>query len=247
LTAIIGVAFCLGALTALWAARPWDRAARSEQLAARSNDTSLTGAPVGSVGTYGETYGRADAARPGAEPAPPPSDAPAGGSSARGRAVPPAARGTDAAAAPPADLLSRDLVIPVQGVTASELQPTFHAERGARTHEAIDVLAPRGTPVLAAEAGEIAKLFYSIRGGKTIYQFERSGRYCYYYAHLDSYARGLKEGRQVREGEVIGYVGSSGNADEDAPHLHFAIFKLGPEKRWWEGTPIDPYPLLARR
>ena len=96
------------------------------------------------------------------------------------------------------------------------------------------------------EDGEIVKLFYSVRGGKTIYQFDRSGRYCYYYAHLDSYARGLAEKQQVRRGQVIGYVGSTGNADADAPHLHFAIFRLGPEQRWWQGTPIDPYPVLWR-
>jgi murein DD-endopeptidase MepM/ murein hydrolase activator NlpD len=139
------------------------------------------------------------------------------------------------------------MLIPVQGVEASELQPTFHEQRGTRHHEAIDILAPRGTPVLAAAPGEIVKLFHSERGGRTVYQFEPSGTYCYYYAHLDRYADGLHEGQQVTRGQVIGYVGSTGNADADTPHLHFAIFRLGPERRWWEGTPIDPYPVLTRR
>ena len=109
------------------------------------------------------------------------------------------------------------------------------------------MLAPKGTPVLAVDDGEIVKLFYSVRGGKTIYQFDRSGRYCYYYAHLDSYASGLAEKQQVTQGQVIGYVGSTGNADADAPHLHFAIFRLDARsKHWWKGTPIDPYPCWRR-
>ena len=99
----------------------------------------------------------------------------------------------------------------------------------------------------AAADGTVEKLFTSDAGGLTIYQFEPSGRYAYYYAHLDRYAAGLDEGDTLRRGQVIGYVGSTGNASEDAPHLHFAIFLLGPEKRWWEGTAINPYPLLGGR
>ena len=105
-------------------------------------------------------------------------------------------------------------------------------------------MAPRGTPVIAVEGGTIAKLFNSKQGGLSIYQFDPSGTYTYYYAHLDRYAAGLKEGQTVRRGDVIGSVGSTGNAAEDAPHLHFAIFRLTPERRWWKGTPINPYPVL---
>jgi peptidoglycan LD-endopeptidase LytH len=138
------------------------------------------------------------------------------------------------------------LLLPVSGVTAAELADTFHDRRGTdRVHEALDIMAPAGTPVLAVADGHIEKLFDSANGGLTIYQFEPSGRYVYYYAHLQRYAAGLKEGDRVRRGQVIGYVGSSGNASPDAPHLHFAIFRLGPEKRWWEGTPVNPYPLLG--
>jgi murein DD-endopeptidase MepM/ murein hydrolase activator NlpD len=139
-------------------------------------------------------------------------------------------------------------MIPVAGVAASQLQDTFGDNRGndgQRAHEALDIMAPRGTPVLAAGDGKVEKLFTSIPGGLTIYQFDPTRTWAYYYAHLDRYAPGLAEGRQLKRGDVIGYVGSTGNASEDAPHLHFAIFVLGPEKRWWQGTAIDPYPLLG--
>jgi murein DD-endopeptidase MepM/ murein hydrolase activator NlpD len=140
------------------------------------------------------------------------------------------------------------LLLPVAGVGASQLRDTFAERRdGTRPHEALDIMAPRGTPVLAASDGTIAKLFTSERGGLTIYEFDPTATWAYYYAHLDRYAPGLAEGQQVRRGAVLGYVGSSGNASPDAPHLHFAIFVLGPEKRWWEGTPINPYPLLEVR
>jgi murein DD-endopeptidase MepM/ murein hydrolase activator NlpD len=114
----------------------------------------------------------------------------------------------------------------------------------ARRHQAIDILAPQGTPVKAVEDGVIARLFSSKAGGITIYQFDPTERYCYYYAHLERYADGLREGEKVRKGQVIGYVGTSGNAAKDTPHLHFAVFRLTAEKRWWEGTPIDPYNVL---
>ena len=106
------------------------------------------------------------------------------------------------------------------------------------------MLAPRNTPVLAVEDGKIARLFLSAAGGITIYQFDPTSTYCYYYAHLERYANGLEEGDTVKRGEVLGYVGTTGNAPRDTPHLHFAIFKLGEEKKWWQGTPIDPYSVL---
>jgi murein DD-endopeptidase MepM/ murein hydrolase activator NlpD len=146
---------------------------------------------------------------------------------------------------PAADALeARDLAIPVEGIEADDLVRSFSDARGGRTHEALDILAPQNTPVKAVEGGTIARLFYSKAGGITIYQFDPTNQYCYYYAHLDRYADGLKEGDQVRKGQVLGYVGVSGNAPKDTPHLHFAIFKLSEAKRWWEGTPIDPYDVL---
>ena len=146
---------------------------------------------------------------------------------------------------PAADLKDRDLIIPVDGVTPDQLTRSFSDARGdARRHEAIDILAPRNTPVKAVDDGRIARLFQSKAGGITIYQFDSSERYCYYYAHLERYADGLREGQPVKKGEVIGYVGVSGNAPENTPHLHFAVFRLSEAKRWWEGTPLDPFDIL---
>ena len=143
------------------------------------------------------------------------------------------------------DLDARNLVIPVQGIAPDKLVRSYHDARGGgREHEAIDILAPTGTPVVAVEDGTIAKLFFSKAGGITIYQFDPGKEYSYYYAHLDRYADGLKEGAQVRRGQVLGYVGISGNAPKDTPHLHFAVYRLTPEKQWWQGTPIDPYSVL---
>lgn len=142
-------------------------------------------------------------------------------------------------------LLSRQIEMPLSDVKKADLVDTFNQARaGGKRHEAIDIMAPRGTPVHAVEDGTIRKLFLSKAGGNTIYEFDPQGVYCFYYAHLDRYAEGLKEGMAVKKGDVTGYVGSTGDADPNAPHLHFAIYKLGPEKRWWEGTAIDPYPVL---
>jgi murein DD-endopeptidase MepM/ murein hydrolase activator NlpD len=139
-------------------------------------------------------------------------------------------------------LRSRALTIPVQGITAPQLKDTFtQARAGGVPHDAIDIMAPRSTPVLAVDDGRIAKLFLSKAGGITLYQFDPESRYAYYYAHLDRYVDGMTEGGSVSKGQVIGYVGSTGNASPDAPHLHFAIFKLGPERHWWQGVPLNPY------
>lgn len=143
------------------------------------------------------------------------------------------------------ELARRGLMVPVAGVDAGKLVRSYHDRRsGSREHEAIDILAPTGTPVIAVEDGTIAKLFFSKAGGITIYQFDPSKQFSYYYAHLDRYADGITEGAQVHRGQVIGYVGITGNSPKNTPHLHFAIYRLTSEKRWWEGTPIDPYDLL---
>ena len=155
------------------------------------------------------------------------------------------------AAAPPATsvaaqpAVSASLLIPVMGVQPAQLVDTFEDARGhGRVHDAIDIVAPRGTPVLAARDGTVAKLFRSRPGGITVYEFDPARRYAYYYAHLERYAPGLAEGQVLSRGQVIGFVGSSGDASAVAPHLHFAIFLLGPDKRWWTGTAVDPYPVL---
>jgi murein DD-endopeptidase MepM/ murein hydrolase activator NlpD len=142
-------------------------------------------------------------------------------------------------------LRGRDLKLPVDGVDRKDLRNTFADARGSRTHEALDILAPRGTKVRAVEDGRVQKLFTSKAGGLTIYEFDPTQTFAYYYAHLDRYEDGLRERQMVKRGDVIGYVGSTGNASPDAPHLHFAIFRLGPEKQWWKGEPINPFLVLT--
>ena len=134
---------------------------------------------------------------------------------------------------------------PIGGLALANLRDMFEEVHNGHPHEAIDILEPRGTPVRAVVSGTIRKLFLSKPGGNTIYQFDEMGVYCYYYAHLDGYVEGLHEGMRIASGEVIGFVGSTGNADVRAPHLHFAIFELGPERLWWQGKAVDPYPDLV--
>ena len=142
------------------------------------------------------------------------------------------------------------IVIPVAGVAASQLVDTYTEARagGARLHDAIDIMADAGTPVFSAGSGTIAKLFFSEGvGGITTYVRSDDGRWMYYYAHLQEYAPGLEEGQRVRRGQMIGRVGSTGNANAKGPHLHFAINRMQPGEEWWKGVPLNPYPLLAAR
>ncbi|MDH5822883.1 M23 family metallopeptidase [Luteimonas sp. RD2P54] len=170
----------------------------------------------------------------------PAAGAPAGASPVAAEAAPAPAR----PASPPATGAGA-LLVPVRGVPRSALLDTFSDARGAgRRHDAIDIIAPAGTPVLAVADGHVEKLFDSERGGLTIYQFDPARRFAYYYGHLQAYAPGLAEGQRLRRGQVIGTVGSTGNASPGAPHLHFAIFRLGPERNWWEGEPLNPFPFL---
>ena len=138
------------------------------------------------------------------------------------------------------------LQIPVDGVSVEQLSDTFSQARGSeRQHGALDIPAASGSRVWAVADGKVVKLFNSKPGGLTIYQFDPGEKYAYYYAHLQRYAAGIKEGQSIKRGQLIGYVGSSGNAELATPHLHFAIFELGPEKQWWKGTPVNPYPMLG--
>ena len=139
----------------------------------------------------------------------------------------------------------RPLAVPGQGVLASQLQDTFHAARGSmRRHEALDIAAPHGRPVYAVDDGTLVKLYTSRAGGLTVYQFDRARQVTYYYAHLDRYADGVREGMALRRCDLIGHVGTTGNAPPDAPHLHFAVFKLGTLQQWWVGRALDPLPAL---
>jgi len=184
-------------------------------------------------------------------PVPPPEGvppAPAQGAADRAATEPGAASSaattpatTPATLHPSAEL---HLGMPLAGIDASKLADTFHDARAGHMHEALDIPAPRGTPVLAVAEGNVAKLFTSKQGGLTVYQFDNTQQYAFYYAHLDKYAPGLKEGMLLRKGDTLGYVGTTGDAPKNAPHLHFAVFKLGPDHNWWQGTALNPLPML---
>lgn len=163
-------------------------------------------------------------------------------------AAPPPAGGGPAdavMAAPPVAAIrvppSSELRAPIDGMNIESMKGGFSEVRGSRGHEAVDILMPRGTPIHAVTDGTIEKLFYSKAGGITIYEFDTDGRLCYYYAHLERYADGVHEGQHVSKGDVIGYVGTSGNAPPNTPHLHFAVFELDADRKWWHGRPLDPY------
>ncbi|MGD0223757.1 MAG: M23 family metallopeptidase [Terriglobia bacterium] len=145
-------------------------------------------------------------------------------------------------------LASQNLGLPLANLKRADMpRDTFgEARANGKPHEATDIMALRGTPVLAIGDGTVTKLFYSRSGGHTVYEFDPSQTYCYYYAHLDRYASGTHEGMSVHKGDVLGYVGSTGDASPDAPHLHLAIFRLSPERHWWIGKAINPYPLLIK-
>jgi murein DD-endopeptidase MepM/ murein hydrolase activator NlpD len=136
------------------------------------------------------------------------------------------------------------LAVPVQGVTRSQLRDSYSESRGDHAHEALDILAERGTPVLSATAGRVLKLFDSKAGGLMVYAADPSGRFILLYGHLDGYADGLADGADLDRGQVIGYVGTTGNAPPGTPHLHFGIMRGDPDVSWARGTPVNPYPLL---
>jgi len=150
----------------------------------------------------------------------------------------------DAAPLAPLDA-SALLGMPVAGIRRGDLTDGYFEKRGRRRlHNAIDIMAPRNTPVRAATSGTIAALNSSPAGGTSIWQYDASGTFCYFYAHLARYVPGLRAGQTVARGDVLGFVGTTGNAPKSAPHLHFAVFRLETKGRWWTGEPVNPYPLL---
>ncbi len=178
--------------------------------------------------------------QPAARQAPPPR-----------RAQPPAAAtaAKPPLAAPPSDaevLRARRLVIPVAGVTRDRIPDTFDAPRaGGRRHNATDIMARRGTPVLAADDGRVISMRRNPSGGITLYATDEEARFVYYYAHLSGYREGVREGTKLAKGDVIGYVGTSGNAPENAPHLHFQLMRMPADGKYWAGAPIDARPFLV--
>jgi len=142
--------------------------------------------------------------------------------------------------------LASALIVPVAGVLPKDLLDTFDEPRGTRRHNALDIPAPRGTPVLSAADGRLQRMFTSAAGGLMVYASDPTDRFVLMYAHLDRYADGLTDGMPVRRGDTIGYVGTTGNAPPNVPHLHFAIARTSNVERWWTGMPVDPRPLLRR-
>lgn len=160
----------------------------------------------------------------------------------------PANPATAGAPAPELATLLREkrLMVPVAGVAPARIPDSFTARRGTRIHSALDIMAPRGTPVLSADGGRVFKLRSNALGGITIYALDPTERFVYYYAHLDRYADGLAEGQRLQPGDVIGYVGTTGNAPPNVPHLHFQVLLYRGNGRWWDGDPLNPHPFLAR-
>jgi peptidoglycan LD-endopeptidase LytH len=165
----------------------------------------------------------------------------------RDRAGRPAGADATGIIQPPSELFARDLAFPVSGIEPAAIADTFTDARGLmRVHNAMDIMAPRGTAVVAVDAGTVNRLGNSGAGGITVYQLDQAGRFGFYYAHLDRLAAGLAEGQAVRRGDVLGYVGTTGNAPAGAPHLHFAIFAVADGESRWGGRPVNPYPLWRR-
>jgi murein DD-endopeptidase MepM/ murein hydrolase activator NlpD len=143
-------------------------------------------------------------------------------------------------------LRRRALIIPVANVPLARIPDTFNDARdGRRVHRAVDILAPRGTPVVSADRGRVLKMRMGGSGGITVYAVDPDERFIYYYAHLDRYRKGLAEGQRLQKGDTIGYVGTSGNAPRDTPHLHFQVTRMPQNQHWWEGVPVDPRPLFT--
>ena len=144
-------------------------------------------------------------------------------------------------------LEGRELVVPVAPAVSPRIRDSFTEgrDRGARQHNAIDIMAPRGTPVLAADSGRVLRMSTSTLGGITLYATDPGERLVYYYAHLDAYHPSVTQGMRIARGDTLGFVGSTGNASADAPHLHFQVMRMPPDRRYCDGTPINPYPVLA--
>ena len=142
-------------------------------------------------------------------------------------------------------ILAHGMAVPVAGMTASELQDTFDEGRSSgRVHRALDILAPRGTPVVAADSGRVLRISVNSLGGNTIYATDPLGRVVYYYAHLDRYRDGLVQGATIARGDTLGFVGTTGNAPKDTPHLHFQVMRMPADGKYWDGEAINPYPLF---
>ncbi|MGH9901022.1 MAG: M23 family metallopeptidase, partial [Pyrinomonadaceae bacterium] len=219
-------------------------------LSARYRTSPVTPVELPPVGTSPDAPANQQAPTPAATapaalPAVSPAASPVPESTPAAQATLPEGAPAEAFPAPFAPSGSVQLLIPVAGIKPEQLRDTYNEARSAgRTHNAIDIIAPRGTPVLAAADGRVVKLFNSVPGGITLYQLSADEKMIYYYAHLDRYADNLSEGHLARRGEIIAYVGDTGNAGAGNFHLHFSVSLVSDPKRYWDGTNINPYPLL---
>ncbi len=161
--------------------------------------------------------------------------------------VPAPAPAAGATSMSPTDLEARRLLVPVAGVAPSKLEDTFGDGRdgGERAHHAIDILAPRGTPILSADDGRILRMTSNTLGGITMYTADTDNRFVYYYAHMDHYNDAMSPGRSIVKGDTLGFVGTTGNAPKDTPHLHFQVMRWPADGKYWNGEPIDPYEALG--
>lgn len=141
------------------------------------------------------------------------------------------------------------LTVPIAGVARGDLADSWGDPRdnGLRLHHGTDIMAPVGTPIIAAAPGTIEKMWESAKGGKTLYIRSPARDWTCYYAHLSDYAPGLHEGQVVTAGQLIAYVGDTGNAGAGNYHLHFGLTHTTPDQHWYEGQDVDPYPYLAGR
>ena len=241
----LAACFCIGIMVGWWLRSGAPMPAVSQT---GNPDTALQAAPAGRVldPAANAATDPADSTKGPKGPTLEPGDAGTAGKVVATTGEPlvaPAPPTSRPAAGAISDLRSHGLRLPIDDANIQAMKGGFEEGRdaGGRPHEAVDMLAPRNTPVRAVEDGAIAKLFTSKAGGTTIYQFDPSGRFCYYYAHLERYAPGLHDGQHVSQGEVIGFVGTTGNAPPNTPHLHFAVFELDGDRHWWKGRAIDPY------
>ena len=143
-------------------------------------------------------------------------------------------------------LLTRHIVLPVAGADMSKVEDSYSEPRdGGRVHRAIDILAPRGTPILSADDGKILRMTTNTLGGISMYTVDTENRLVYYYAHMDHYNDAMSPGRTIVKGDTLGYVGTTGNAPKDTPHLHFQVMRWPADGKYWNGDPIDPYEALG--
>jgi murein DD-endopeptidase MepM/ murein hydrolase activator NlpD len=154
--------------------------------------------------------------------------------------------GSTSASADVEYLRSRQILVPVAGADMTRVEDSFNDPRdGERVHRAIDILAPRGTPIISADDGRIVRMTTSTLGGISMYTVDPDQRIVYYYAHMDHYNDAMTPGKTISRGDTLGFVGTTGNAPKNTPHLHFQVMRWPADGKYWNGEPINPFDLLG--